>query len=164
MDLFLSGEDGLVLPQTPDWAGAQRWLQNRDPQQRLRTPVLGQIALALMRRRRAQDWYASALADPSLAPEFARVTVAHFDQGGCFGLASAFQDFLHDHQGSLAPVPQRTLIIAGGADRSHRGTDFAATRELVPNSQLLHMPAVGHFPELEDSAQFVSALHQFLRA
>ena len=154
--------NALVLPQTPNWAGAQHWLQNRDPKGVLRTPVLGQIALALIRRKRAQNWYASALGDRSRAPEFACATIAHFDQGGCFCLASAFQDFLHDHHGLLAAVPQRTLIIAGGSDPSHRGTDFSATSELAPNSQLLKLGAVGHFPELEDSTRFVAELKQFL--
>lgn len=151
----------LILPQTPSWSEAQRWLQRRDRRGLLRTPVLGQVALALLRRRRARDWYASALGDRSRIDAFAAATLAHFDQGGCFCLASAFQDFLRDDHGLLGAVAHPALILAGTADPSHRDTDFAATRTLAPQARLVALGHVGHFPELEDPVRFAAELNAF---
>ena len=53
-------------------------------------------------------------------------------------------------------------ILAGGADPSHRDTDFGATRTLVPQARLVSLDHVGHFPELEDPARFVAELETFL--
>ncbi len=151
----------LVLAQTPTWQGAQDWLQQRDPKGLLRRPLLGQLALLAMRRRRIRQWYASALAQPELLDTFAQATLSNFDHGGCFCLASGFQHFMRDHAGHVGPVAQDTLIVWGRADPSHAATDMAATRSLAPNSCSLVLEGVGHFPELEASARFVEALDAF---
>jgi pimeloyl-ACP methyl ester carboxylesterase len=151
----------LVLPQVPDWNSAQRWLDGRDRRRILRTPVLGQLALAALRRRRIAQWYAAALGDPALRAAFVTDTVAHFDDGAGFPLASAFQDFLFDARQAPLPVDVPTLLLWGDADRSHRATDPAATRSLVPNATLLRRARCGHFPELEDPAAFAVDLARF---
>lgn len=152
----------LVLSQTPDWNGAQHWLQGRDPKRLLRRPIIGQLALAAMRRRRADDWYATVLADRSQAARYAAATREHFDQGGGFALASAFQDFLSDHDYLAAPVQQPALIVWGDADASHAQTDPYATTQMAPNSRLVRLQNTGHFPELESPTAFVNALDHFL--
>jgi pimeloyl-ACP methyl ester carboxylesterase len=151
----------LVLSQTPSWADAQRWLQGRDPQRRLRTPVIGQLALAALRRKRIAAWYRSALADETQVERFRSATLSNFDHGGAFALASAFQDFLADHGGLLQPVAVATLHIAGLADRSHRGTRFEDIQSLAPNAHRITLPDVGHFPELEDSSSVLSVFAEF---
>lgn len=152
----------LVLPQTPDWDGAQRWLDGRDPKGLLRRPIYGQLALAALRRQRTERWYATALGDRTQASRYAAATLTHFDQGGCFCLASAFQDFLRDAQGQLGPVAQDTLLLWGNADPSHRDTDPEHSRRLAPRSRLVRFDGVGHFPELENPAAFIRELDQFL--
>lgn len=153
----------LVLMQTPTWTDAQLWLAGRDPKRILRRPIVGQLALAAMRNKRIRQWYRTALADPARIDEFAEATLQNFAHGGCFCLASAYQDFLQDHQGLLGRVTQDTLLIWGNADPSHRATNFFATQALAPNSKTLQLDGAGHFPELEASASFVSALDSFLR-
>lgn len=155
--------DRLLLLQTPTWDGAQHWLAQRDPQSLLRTPVIGQLALAAMRRRRIRQWYASALGDPARVAQLSALTLANFDDGGCFCLASGFQDFLREHHGLLAPVAQETLIVWGRADRSHVQTDTAATNLLAPNSRHVEFDTTGHFPEIESPLRFATELDQFLR-
>lgn len=151
----------LVLTQTPTWAGGQSWLAGRDPKRLLRTPVLGQLALAAMRRKRVHAWYRAALADQGQVARYAAATLSNFDHGGSFALASAFQDFLSDHGGLLEAVNVPTLHIAGLADRSHRQTRFADIEALAPGATRIELPTAGHFPELEASAAVVDALRNF---
>jgi pimeloyl-ACP methyl ester carboxylesterase len=152
----------LILLQTPNWQGAQQWLHGRDPKHLLRTPFIGQIALATMRRKRIRQWYAGALADKSKIESFSQATLNSFDHGACFCLASGFQDFLQDHGDHVAPVNLDTLIIWGGRDPSHKLTDVQLTRELAPNSHSILFDDVGHFPELEATERFSKALDEFL--
>jgi pimeloyl-ACP methyl ester carboxylesterase len=152
----------LVLPQVPDWDSAQQWLAGRDPRGLLRRPLIGQLGLALLRRRRVRAWYAGALADRAAVDAYVAQTLASFDDGACFGLASAFQDFLSD--ASMAPMATEVpaLHLWGDADRSHRDTDPQRTRLLVPNARLIRRAHCGHFPELEDPVAFAADLHDFL--
>ena len=94
----------LVLPQTPDWDGAQRWLDGRDPKGLLRRPIYGQLALAALRRRRTERWYATALGDRTQAPSGAgfalenrvatsRVFADLFASSNVHRLAGFFQAF-----------------------------------------------------------------------
>lgn len=152
----------LVLLQTPHWQGAQQWLRGRDPKGLLQTPIIGQLALATMRRKRIRQWYASALANKSDIDRFAQATLQSFDHGACFCLASGFQHFLQDHAGHIAPVSQNALIVWGGSDPSHAFTDMAAILELAPNHQSEIFTGAGHFPELEATPQFVKTLDAFL--
>jgi pimeloyl-ACP methyl ester carboxylesterase len=152
----------LVLLQTPNWQGAQQWLHGRDPKHILRTPFVGQIALAAMRRKRVRQWYAGALADKSKIEFFSQATLESFDHGGCFCLASGYQDFLQNRCGHISPASQYTLIIWGTADSSHKSTDIQLTRELAPNSHSALFDGVGHFPELEATERFAKELNAFL--
>lgn len=152
----------LVLIQTPDWAGGQHWLHGRDPKGLLRTPLVGQLALAAVRQQRIRGWYRMALADQSQLDRYTETTLQHFHHGGCFCLASAFQDFLSDAQGLVGPVPQRALAIWGGADPSHRDTVREATLQLAPNAELVRFDSAGHFPELEQPQRFARLVCEFL--
>jgi pimeloyl-ACP methyl ester carboxylesterase len=152
----------LVLPQVPDWAGTQRWLAGRDPRRLLRTPLLGQLALLAVRRQRIAQWYAAALGPGASHTDFVTDTLAHFDDGAGFALASAFQDFLADARHAPQPADVPALLLWGDADRSHRRTDPDATRALVPQGTLLRRPHCGHFPELEDPLAFAADLERFL--
>jgi pimeloyl-ACP methyl ester carboxylesterase len=152
----------LVLLQTPNWQGAQQWLQGRDPKGLLQRPVLGQLALAAVKRKRIRQWYTAALGDKSQIENFAQATLTNFDQGGCFCLASGFQDFMHGHANHIQPAAQDTLIIWGKSDPSHRNTDISATQELAPNNRSLILEDVGHFPELEATPRFANELDTFL--
>lgn len=153
----------LVLIQTPDWDGGQQWLESRDPKHLLRRPLVGQLALAAVRRKRIRDWYRMALADSAQIDRYTTATLTHFDHGGCFCLASGFQDFLSDAQGLVGAVPQRALAVWGEADPSHRKTSKESTRQLAPNASLVRFADAGHFPELEQAQRFAKLVCDFLQ-
>ncbi|MEM9302645.1 MAG: alpha/beta hydrolase [Pseudomonadota bacterium] len=153
---------GLVAPQMPDWAAGLAWKRGRDPQGLLGRPVLGQLALAAMKRRRIRQWYASALGGAARLDTFVAATVENFDGGGCFCLASGFQDFLTDHHGLLAPMDRPALSVWGGLDASHRRTEPACALNLLPRAELVTWDDSGHFPELEQPERFAIALNGYL--
>ena len=152
----------LILAQTPSWADGQSWLRGRDRHGLLRRPVIGQLALAALRRKRARAWYQAALGTPSLLDAFTAATLHNFDQGGCFCLASGFQDFLRDHHGLLKPVKQQALILWGRADASHRHSEPKGAASFAPNAQLACLDGVGHFPELEAPAAVLTQIRSFV--
>ncbi len=153
--------NNLILIQTPTWDDGQHWLDGRDPKCLLRRPLFGQVALATLKRRRIRQWYRTALADHSRLDEFVTATLTNFDHGGCFCLASGFQDFLRFHHDRVQPVAQDALIVWGRRDPSHARTDMTRSILLAPNAQSVWLDQAGHFPELEASAAFVDAVDQF---
>ncbi len=151
----------LVLPQMPTWDDGQRWLAGRDPRHLLRRPLVGQALLHRVRRRRIADWYAAALGPQGERAAFIDDTLRHFDDGGAFPLASAFQDYLTD------PAPLPSTLVAplllpwGDADPSHRGTDFTRIKGVARDARVMRFAGCGHFPELEDPARSRAALDEF---
>lgn len=154
--------EALVLMQAPSWHEELAWKRRRDPKNILGRPWLGQLLLRLLRRKRASAWYRLALGNRALLPRFVDETDQAFGHGACFSLASAFQRFLVDAEPGFGPIRQPALVIWGGADRSHAGTDCQSIRQHLPHAQIEAWPDVGHFPELEAPARFAEALRRFL--
>jgi pimeloyl-ACP methyl ester carboxylesterase len=136
----------LVLPQTRT-AGAWRCCTAAIP--RTAAPPADRADRAAAAPPAHRSW--CALADRSQAPRYAAATRTHFGQGACFGLASAFQDFLGDAGAAFAPIAQPTLVIWGDRDPSHAATDPEATRAAHPRPH--HLGPRRPFPELEKPAE-----------
>jgi pimeloyl-ACP methyl ester carboxylesterase len=166
--LWLAGHrpelvEALVLSQVPDWQREQEWKRRRDPRNILGRPVLGQLAMKLLARKRAGNWYRYALAGDRLVQRFADVTEQVFDSGARFSLASAFQN-MTPAEPAFGRVRQPGLIIWGDADRSHAHTDKDSVARYFDNARTVHFPEVGHFPELEAPERFVQELGPLLQA
>lgn len=152
----------LVLMQAPTWQGAMAWKQGRDPQHILSTPIIGQLLLQLLKRKRAPAWLELAVGNKERLQAFTDTSVQALGNGACFSLASAFQYYLRGHPGFLTPVRQSTLIIWGDKDASHEQTNKADSRSLAMAPHCCHFPEAGHFPELEYPDLFVEKLREFL--
>jgi pimeloyl-ACP methyl ester carboxylesterase len=82
--------------------------------------------------------------------------------GGCFCLASIFQNYFPDEP-TLSPVEQPTLIIWGQRDRSHGRTEHTQARSLVGGTVREHfLPDHGHYPELEAPELFAGQVQEFV--
>lgn len=152
----------LVLVQTPDKPNAIRWKHARDPRGILHTPIVGQVALNLLKRKRMRQWFSAALADESETERYATLCESAFDHGACFCLASAFQQYLTEAMPEFPAIRQPALAIWGGRDRSHRVTDKSSSLRFAPGAELKLFEQAGHFPDLEDPERFAACLIEFV--
>lgn len=152
----------LVLIQAPTWQDAMAWKHERDPKHILSTPIFGQVALQLLKRQRAPAWLQLAVGNQQCLQGFIDTSVSALRNGACFSLASAFQDYLRGQPDFLMAVQQKTMIIWGDKDGSHKKTNKTDSQSLAVVSQCCHFPHAGHFPELEYPELFVEKLRCFL--
>jgi pimeloyl-ACP methyl ester carboxylesterase len=152
----------LVLMQAPSWEEELRWKERRDPKGVLGTPVVGQVAMRLLKRRRAPAWFDAAVGDRARTGELKRTTDDALRHGAQFGLATAFQSYLVP--GAAPPASTRpTLVVWGEADRSHAKTDRESSRALGRDVTIVTAAELGHFPELERPEWFAGVLRAFVQ-
>ena len=146
---------GLVTPQTPNWDDMKLWADTVDPKRLLRTPVLGQLMLAVRRRDVAATWYAISTSEKPFRAEFTEAANEAFAFGGCFCLASLMQGYEQSEAPSSGALPVRAAVVWGPRDRTHRQSNPHAS---MPGAEVVMMNACGHSPELEDPAGFAAWL------
>jgi len=154
---------GVVVIQAPAWDEEIKWKRGRDKTGVLSKPVVGQLALKALKRKRAPQWFEAAVGKRERLTSFIETADSAFRHGACFCLASAFQRYLTDTPPQLLPFVQPALVVWGDADRSHRRTDKASTFIYCPHAREVHIPAAGHFPELEEPQLFARALREWVR-
>lgn len=154
----------LIMLQTPSWQEEVAWKKRRDAAGGLAVPVLSQLLLKRMVAKRAPQWLRYAIGRPHAAERFCSCADMAFKNGATFALASAFQLYLTDDCKLDRRPRQSSLVIWGAADRSHESTDKHSTK-LVVNASAVHtLPAVGHFPELENPIRVAELIREFLRS
>jgi pimeloyl-ACP methyl ester carboxylesterase len=151
----------LVFIQQSTKAQAIAWARARDPRGILHTPVLGQLALRLLKSRRTGPWYDSVIAKPELAARLAHNTQWGWAHGASFALASCFQVYLQQVP-AAPPPPQRSLFTWGTQDASHAATDFVQATSLAANADRVAFSDAGHSPELEVPDRFAAAVAKFV--
>lgn len=63
---------------------------------------------------------------------------------------------------AIAGVQVPTLLVGGDNDRCTPPEALQALAQVLPDAELLHLPHVGHWPQLEDPDRFDAALLEFL--
>ena len=149
--------EALVLPQAPSWEDEMRWLDRVDRRRLLRTPVVGPLAVRLRRRDVARRWYAAALPEGADPGPFVGPALRAFDAGAAFPLAEAFRALEREGAPMLKGATQPALLVWGARDRTHRASDPASLRAVLPQAETLALDACGHFPELEAPEAFAAA-------
>ena len=152
----------LVLMQVPSWQEILKWKKLRDPKGILGTPILGQILLQILKRKRTPQWFAASLGNMELHSHFNDISQQAFKHGASFNLASAFQQFLTGPSPVLKKPKQPTLVIWGELDASHCSTCKSSSAQLVEEAHMVNIIEAGHFPELETPDIFCGHLDAFL--
>lgn len=147
----------IVLSQTPSMTAMHAWKRRIIPWP-LSVPVLGQAGFWLVRRRSAHGWYDSALPIGTPRQPFRGIAQRAFDHGACWCLAGITQGLAREDVQVLRGVGTPCTLIWGPKDRSHRHTDPASLREIVPHAEILNFAGCGHFPELEQPGRFAEFL------
>ena len=152
----------MVLNQIPTWQGALEWKKGRDPLGVLGKPVLGQIALHFLKRKRSKPWFDLVIGEAKMAEKLAQTALWSYDLGACFSLASCFQFYLKGEQPELEPVKQPSLIIWGECDGSHQKTDKSLTRQLTLDFEEVYIQKAGHSPEVEAPEIFAASVPKLM--
>ena len=98
-----------------------------------------------------------------LADEEVRPFVGIASQASPVAMAEAARALLdRDMRGELAGLRVPSLIMLGEHDRSHPPEEARALRDAIPGAELHVFRAVGHCPQIEAPAEFVSVLASFL--
>lgn len=152
----------LVLMQVPSWEEMLKWKASRDPKAILAKPVLGQILLKLLKRKRTTNWLDAALGNPTLLDQFNTLAQQAYQHGATFNLASGFQKFLINASPLPKNLSQATLFVWGDSDQSHCNSCKKSSQLMLPGADVFHIPDAGHFPELEKTDHFLDRLTQFV--
>lgn len=147
----------LLLAQTPGFSAMTAWTLRNVPKA-IRTPVVGQVLNRVMRRKLAHTWYGMAMPDKPQRREFRATADQALAHGACFCLAGVVQGMSGATPEMFAGVKQPATLLWGDSDRSHRHTRAESLHELLPHAQIRHLPDCGHFPDLEQPAEYVKVV------
>lgn len=152
----------LVLSQIPSFEAMRAWTAQNIPSI-LQRPVIGQISARVIRTTLSDRWFYLSL--PKLSPQreiFSSLSRQSLKGGGCYCLASIAQGALRTPESDFMGASQPALIMFGHKDYSHRQTEFGSIRELLPQAELKGFEECGHFPDLEQPAEYAQQLSDFL--
>jgi pimeloyl-ACP methyl ester carboxylesterase len=161
---FPSRVSHLIVAQTPSLESMVKWTEVNIPMA-LRIPYLGQIATATAIRPAmlAERWFDAALPRGRKdKASFVSTAKRAIQGGGCFCLASVVQGLARAKAHELQGVTCPTLAIHGTKDYSHRYTDFKSILQAVPHAKLLAFEGHGHFPDLENTDEYVEQIRRFV--
>ena len=139
----------VVLIQTPSWEEEVIWKNSRDPKRILATPVAGQIAMRLLKRRRAPAWLNLAVGNRRFYDPFCDNAEVTLKAGAGWAMASAFQLYLTDTGPDLPVIDQPLLALWGHLDQTHLNTDKQSSLQLAIEGEIQIYDNLGHFPDLE---------------
>ena len=152
----------IILIQTPSWEEEIAWKKSRDPKRILATPFIGQIAMHLLKRRRAPAWLNLAVGNRERFDSFCASALESLDQGAGWTMSSAFQMYLTDEKPGLPIANQPLLALWGQRDQTHLVTDKYSSLSLSKSSEIQLYEELGHFPDIEDVAQVYGDVHHFV--
>ena len=150
----------LVLMQTTDVAGFERWKQSRDPKGVLARPILGQLAMRKFASARMPYWFRLSAGREKTHDQLCACTVPAMEHGSGWALASIYQKFLSSDI-ELAPPSQPVLALWGMADKSHSKDNVEGSKNFTDKVQYVSFDDLGHFSELEDPERVFGLIRDF---
>ena len=154
--------ENLVLSQVPGWEEMLSWKSGRDPNGLLSMPVVSQLLLKTLKRKRTPVWLEKALGDKSQVESFNAICQEAFENGATFNLASGFQRLLIGNSPLPSTIKTRTIFLWGDKDDSHCDTCKSSSLKIIPDAGLIRISEAGHFPELEASDVAVDHILKFI--
>lgn len=148
----------LVLIQAPSLGDAFDWARRVDSNKLLGRPIAGQLMMATKANQVADSWYRAALPKGADPTPFLHPAVDALNHGGCYCLASAFQNFRRENGKRRREVRQPVTMFWGSADRTHRHSNPQGLLEHVPHADIRILEGCGHFPDLERTETVLKAI------
>ncbi|MBP2217023.1 pimeloyl-ACP methyl ester carboxylesterase [Arthrobacter sp. CAN_C5] len=150
--------EGLVLAQIPEWSQEVAWARRIDSTGIIRTPLIGQVLMAVVPSWVADRWYQTALPPGQSSEPFVEPVTTALRSGAVFCLASLTQAWFARPAPVLPVVTQPVRLLWGRADRSHRRSDPESLLPYLPHGRVVAYEGAGHFPELEHPDRLRQAL------
>lgn len=149
----------LFLAQTPSLHSMKCWANNTIPKA-LTIPVLGEFVNMLLEKKMANSWYKYALPKDSEVRDYQIKAVKAIKTGGCFCLSGLVQGLDNDLNSKLLALNVPSTLVWGTSDFTHRNTDSKSVLKHLPNCEIIEFKNCGHFPELENTENFVKLVHE----
>ena len=149
----------LFLAQTPSLLSMKNWVKKTIPKI-LTYPIAGQLINAFLEKKLAYNWYRAALPRTTDKTEYQHKALNALQNGACFCLSGLVQGLKKDLNASLQSLEIPATQIWGNQDFSHRETDPTSLLEHLPNCELVRFENCGHFPELENTIDYVKLINE----
>lgn len=156
----------LVLMNAPNWEQEKEWAQRLDAATNglSKLPGIGQLIFAIRQKWAARVWYQAAVGKKENAKSLFQITSKAYDQGACMCWSSTLQSYFFTNRiPRFSQVAHPTLMIWGEKDRSHRKSQKESIKDYVPQAEIICFESAGHFPELEETDNFLRELTSFLK-
>lgn len=151
----------LFLAQTPSMHAMRNWAANTIPSV-LTLPVIGQLANSFLEKKFARSWYKYALPKGADVSDYKERALYALNNGGCFCLSGLVQGLRKDSDSELNVTGVPATMVWGSKDFTHTKTDSQSIRTHLPGCEIIAFDHCGHFPELEDTKNYVSLLNERL--
>lgn len=152
----------LFLAQTPSLQGMKKWADNTIPKT-LTFPIIGQLTNTLLEKKLAHTWYKYALPKNADASEYQRIALNALQTGGCFCLSGLVQGLYREANASLKNTMVPATLIWGNKDFTHRKTDKNSILEHSPQCEIIEFDDCAHFPDLENTYNYVGLINDRLK-
>jgi pimeloyl-ACP methyl ester carboxylesterase len=150
----------IFLSQTPSIESIIKWTEKSIPNV-LKIPFIGQLANAIYAKKLADIWYKYSLPkNHSSRQEYTQIAKASIAKGGCFCLSSLVQGLNKDRKSELNLIGVPTTLVWGSMDFTHRKTDKHSIKNHIKNCEIIEFQHCGHFPELENSKDYVKLIKE----
>jgi pimeloyl-ACP methyl ester carboxylesterase len=151
----------LFLAQTPSMHAMESWVESTIPKI-LTIPVLGQLTNSFLEKKLAASWYKYALPKGHDISPYQHKALHALQKGGCFCLSGLVQGLTKDMRSELKALKVPATLIWGNKDFTHRKTDPKSILGHLPDCEIIEFKNCGHFPELENSNDYVKLLNERL--
>jgi len=150
----------IFLSQTTSIASILKWTEKSIPNL-LKIPLLGQVTNAIYAKKFAGIWYKYALPkNHKSRHEYAQIAENSIEKGGCFCLSSLVQGLNKNKHASLNLIGVPTTLVWGAMDFTHQKTDKYSIRNHIKDCEVIEFENCGHFPELENTINFVKLVKE----
>lgn len=149
----------LFLAQTPSLYSMKEWMDNNIPKI-LTFPIIGQLVNSLQEKKMTQMWYKYALPKETDSSVYKIKALKSLSHGGCFCLSSLVQGISKEINTSLITLEVSSTLAWGSKDYTHRKTNKNLIFDHLPNCEVVEFDKCGHFPDLENTRQYVKLVNE----
>ena len=149
----------LFLAQTTSLNSMKNWVDTNIPKI-LTYPVVGQIANIFIENKFVEEGYKYLLPKETDLTFYRNIALKSLKNGGCNCLSSLVQGLSQELNSNFKTLEVKTTLVWGKKDFTHRKTEKKSILENIPNCEIIEFENCGHYPELENTLNFVKLINE----